>query len=380
MKRFVFLILLLIPYSAISQDFNTVYYNSNWEITSMKDAKYFRNSGFNPYTLKFDSIVVDHFMDGTIEMMGNYNSGKKNGQFIYYYPNQSVKFISNYSDNNRTGIWTSYFDNGQINKVVEYTNGEERLLEYYKENGKNVLKKLSGKYYLTFFLNPNFASFSESPSNDQTDKYNITGKLKNGYKNGLWEIKRYIKTSTRVGEGDWHTNYVPDDKFLLNFKNGTLINSRQYLQNNTLFRFIFNYDTLTYLIPEPEKIQITESLFRETGQKIKQNYVIKAIVDENRKSLKKVVIEDETELKDFFDMNFSRYVTNCSDTLKLKIILVYNDQGNISVESINPHIGSGIEKEVYRVIDMISEVKTRSKSSYLLNFRIRCIEELDYKK
>jgi antitoxin component YwqK of YwqJK toxin-antitoxin module len=378
MNKVLIILFLSVSTIAVAQDFNIVYYNSKWEVTSIKYAKYFRNSGFDPSTLTFDSIVTDHYMKGPIEMIGRYSKGIKNGQFIYYYPNQSVKLITTYTDNKRSGTWMSFYENGQIEKVVEYKEGKEILIKYNNKEGKSFLKDLTGKYSIETFYNYYFNAFSQSSLDDRSDRYLVTGKLENGFKTGLWTIKHYVPTSTRVGDGNWNTYYSSIKAFQLKFENGNFIKGWQYLSGN--LRTKIDFDTLTYLIPEPEKIKITESIFNEPGQLIKQNYLIKAVIASQQKSTKQVLIESETELKDFFYSNYSHYAQNCSDTIRMTIGLKFDDQGKISVSSISPHIGTGFEKEVYRVIGLISKVKIHSQSIYILNYRVLCVDELDFKK
>jgi antitoxin component YwqK of YwqJK toxin-antitoxin module len=69
----------------------------------MKDATYYRISGFNPDLMKFDSIVVDHYMDNNVEMIGQYHNGIKEGDFIYYFPDQTLRLSSSYVNNKRPG-------------------------------------------------------------------------------------------------------------------------------------------------------------------------------------------------------------------------------------------------------------------------------------
>jgi antitoxin component YwqK of YwqJK toxin-antitoxin module len=375
MKRCLFFFLVVSSHLAVSQDINTVYYNSKWEITSMKDATYYRHSGFEPSTLHFDSIVTDYYMNGAIEMQGKYNKGKKEGQFIYYYPNHEVRLITNYSNHKRSGVWTSFYENGLKDKVVEYIDGKEKLIESNDQNGNMILKNLTGKYSFDLVYNYSFPAFSQVHLDQQSGKYIISGKFSKGSKTGKWEIKKDDKISFKVNN-DWETSNVVSRAFQFKYKNGILIKGWEYKFNS---KSEINIDTLTYLIPEPEKIKITESLFCEPGQMIRQNYVIKAMLDLKAKSTLPVELEDETEFKDFFDLNFSKYIMDCSKSIWLTINLKYDENGSISVNSINPRASPVLEKEVYRIVALISKIKNHSPSNLVFSYRIHCLDELDYK-
>lgn len=367
-----------IPYFAISQDFKTVYYNSKWEITSMKFASFYRNSGFESNLLKFDSLVTDFYLNGSPEMIGMYDKGIKEGQFIYYYPNNKVRLITNYTNNKRSGVWTTFYENGAKNMVVEYNDGKEKLLEYNDQNGNKILKNLKGKCFLDMYYNYTFQVFSQFPLDDQSEKYKISGRVLNGLKSGKWLIKKQVQITTKTGGGSWHTIKLISKAYQFNYKDGCLQYGWKFNSNSKKNRI--EQDTLTYLIPEPGKIKITESLFSEPGQMIRQNYVIKAILDLRAKSIEPIEIEDESELKDFFSSNFSKYTRDCSKPIWLTIDLRYDEFGRVYVNSISPKTTSSFEKEVDRIMKLISKVKNHSQSNFRFNYRIQCLDELEFKK
>lgn len=377
MKNILFVIFVTIPYLAVSQVFNTVYYNSDWEMTSMEFATYYRNSGFESNSLKFDSLVTDYYLNGTIEMTGRYNKGKKDGQFIFYYPNQAVKLISNYSENKRSGVWTLFYENGLKNKVVEYDDGKERLIEFNDQNAKSILKNLTGRYSFDLYYDYHYDVFSQVPPQQGFKTYTISGTLKNGLKNGTWEIMRQEKSSSRIGNGDMHVRNIKYKEFQFKYKNGILTQGLEYKSDS---KFSITHDTLTHFILEPEKIGITESIFSEPGQLIRHNYVIKAILDLKSKSQKPIVLDKESELIDFFSENFSLYAGDCSKSVVLTINIKYDEYGRVIVNSISPKTSSGFEKEIYRIVSLISGVKNHSPFLFSFSYKIPCMDELDYKK
>ena len=346
-------------------------------MTSMKYATYYRNSGFESNSLKFDSIVTDYYLNGTIEMTGRYNKGKKDGQFVYYYPDQVVKLISNYSENKRSGVWSLFYENGVKNKVVEYEDGKERLIEFNDQNGKSILKNLTGRYTFDFFYDNHYEVFSQDTPQQTSKTYNISGTLLNGLKHGTWVIMRHDQSSSRIGNGDWHTKISKKKEFQFKYKNGILTQGLEYKSES---KFSIAYDSLTYFILEPEKIKITESIFSEPGQMIRHNYVIKAILDLESKSRKAIELDKESELITFFSENFSVYAGDCSQSILLTINVKYDESGRVNVNSISPKTTKGFEKEVYRIVSLISKVKNHSPFLFTFSFKTPCMDELDYKK
>ena len=94
MKNLIVAILIFCGHLVYSQDFDKAYYNAQWELTSFKYASYYRTSGFDQSSMKFDSTVTDYYMDGTTEMAGRYVSGVKEGDFIYYYPDHTLRLVT----------------------------------------------------------------------------------------------------------------------------------------------------------------------------------------------------------------------------------------------------------------------------------------------
>ncbi|HEX2956971.1 MAG TPA: hypothetical protein VHO70_09060, partial [Chitinispirillaceae bacterium] len=307
---------------------------------------------------------------------GYYSGGKKNGKFIYYYPDQSVKLVSHYTNDKRTGTWTSYHENGKVKKSIEYSDGKERLVKYCDKEGKDILNNLNGKYRSELFYNRYFDTCSDTAIG-RSERFLVSGRLKDGYKNGSWVIKKFIKTIRLIGNNYPKTKYYAAKAYNLNFQNGSFVDGWQINFKN---KKGIDCDTLTYLMTEPAKIAITESLIFEPQQGIRPNYVIKALEALQQKSIIKSEIESESELNNFFVSNYNHFVQNCSDTMRINIELKYEDNGKVRVVSVKPRISGGFETEVYRVVDLISRVKRHSPNGYTLNYRIRCIEEQEFMK
>jgi antitoxin component YwqK of YwqJK toxin-antitoxin module len=376
-KTLIIIIALALHQNLFSQDYNTIYYNSNWEVTSMKFRKYYRISGFDFKRMTFDSIVTDHFKDGNTEMTGKYLKGLKEGEFVFYYPNNSIKLIASYKNNMRSGLWTEYLENGDVSKEILYDNDKEKLLTYTDDKGVSKLKNGNCKFSMIFYFSPYFESYALIDTSESSIKHIIKGTIENGVKNGLWTLYEYNKIGSTSGNG-WITKLEPRKICSVKYKNGEFLSGTYFFQNG-LKKDIVS-DIFTYLILEPDKIQRTESFFLEPGQLIKQNYLIKALQKDQKLFESTTNLEDESEIIDFFKSNYSETVKNCVDTFRINISLKIDLLGKVMVNSINPKIPSAFEKEVKRVISKIEKVNHFNNSNVDFVYRVWCTDELDYKK
>lgn len=378
MKRIPILIFIMtLNQYANSQDYNVIYYNSNWEVTSVKFGKYYRISGFDQTKMTFDSLVLDHYMYGGLEMTGNYSTGLKEGEFIYYYPNNTLRLKTYYKNNMRSGSWTEYFENGEVHVDISYDNNKERLMQYKDTNGISMFKNGNGKFTMIRYYNPYFESFASVDTNRLSTKQILLGNIKNGYKNGIWTLTEYNKVNWLSGN-EWITKEEPRKICIIKYKDGEFLEGTYFLQDGIKKDIIT--DIFTYLILEPDKIVRTESIFFEPGQLIKHNYLIETVQNKLNKNESKTVIDDESQIIDFFNSKYSLTVKNCTDTFRINLSLKIDSLGKVTLGSINPKIPSAFEKEVNIVINKIDRVNHFTKRTLDFVYRVWCTEELDYKK
>lgn len=367
----------ILSYRASSQEFNKVFYNEKWEMTSMRYARYYRNSGFNKEKLVFDSLVFDHYPNGNIEMTGRYSDGSRNGDFVYYYTDNSIKLISCYKDNRRTGTWTSYYPNGQVRISVDYSQGE-RVIGYYDEQGNSLLKNLSGKFSSSFFYNYQYRCFSDSSLDGISQKFLAEGNLKSGFRDGTWILKKIITVSSRKDDGTWNEEETPETMYSFRYKAGKLMKGLYYSSEGKVQQT--SSDTLIWLINEPAKISITESLLTSPNRYIRQNYIINAIEAKERKLNVNSEVVNEKGIPQFFESNFSIFAGDCSDTLSMEIILKYDNENNVSVSSISPLINKAFEDEVKRIAGLIFKVGTHSSQEYHFTYRVKCLSKAEARR
>ena len=72
---------------------------------------------------KFTDIPFTGEMTGNPQ--GSYKNGKKDGAWVYYYPNGQVYYKGNYKNNKREGKWVYYYPNGQVHYKGNYKNNKK---------------------------------------------------------------------------------------------------------------------------------------------------------------------------------------------------------------------------------------------------------------
>ncbi len=172
---------LFIPKLAISQvtaNIKTIYLDSLWHETSQGNHKYYRViKGY--YSEKQDSYQIqDYYKSGVLEKEGmskNKEGNSREGEFIFYYENGTKKSVSNYTKNLLNGKELRWYENGKIKQEGEYIADEKKNQSEYKVNqfwdNSGVQKVTDG--------NGDYEEVGEKTFG--------SGKVKDGFKDGLWE-------------------------------------------------------------------------------------------------------------------------------------------------------------------------------------------------
>ncbi|MDG1174662.1 MAG: TonB family protein [Flavobacteriales bacterium] len=140
MKKLLLALALFTYLGSFSQDTLTTYYTESWNETSKKYAKFYRKS-FK--VAKKLYRVKDYFIDGQLQMTGNYSDKKykkKTGNFIYYFENGQKEMEGKYTKNKAVGEWTWWYDNGNLSQEGQYDAKGKRTghwKDYYEEGGLN---------------------------------------------------------------------------------------------------------------------------------------------------------------------------------------------------------------------------------------------------
>ena len=181
MKSILFAVLFfLVPKLCIAQlaaDDKMVYLDSTWNETSQDNYKYYRI--IKDFYLEKDLYVIyDYYKTGILQMQGLSNTkdgASKEGEFIYYYENGNKKAITNYIKSSAIGKCSEWYENGNKKLEGEYIEdkktfcGELKIFQFW--NSKYTQTVIDG--------NGDYEEISEF--------FYASGKIKDGFKDGLWE-------------------------------------------------------------------------------------------------------------------------------------------------------------------------------------------------
>jgi antitoxin component YwqK of YwqJK toxin-antitoxin module len=313
------------------------------------DQQYFlvdENCEYKTYTrvVKFDKsnggfngFFTDYFNDGTVCLMGNYISGKKDGNFKGFYPSGKPKFNISFKDDKQIGISEYYYPSGNLSHQIEFKNNKAFLKQYFNNYGQAQIKLGKGEYSFT----ENATGFNEYGFTAIT----YDGKVKNGLPQGNWRTVLEYNNNNRefigaemYSDGQFQTSnyYFPDRlpsstsliKFYPSFKadNATLFTYKNCtIDDNQGFNF--------YLQNQLNKAL---SLYVLTEKISSQTYIVTVAVNERGNSTKITFPEDiPSSLKNFTKKtleNINYWIPSfknretISDTLKIKIELTIDEK------------------------------------------------------
>ena len=182
------LLLLFIPFIISAQVYpDTIYYNSVWQICERSRADFYRLCSVKtePAWL-FTGKVKDFYMDGTLQMEGNYSSeGFRDGNFIFYYSNGKIEAQGRFVKDRLYGNWIFNYPD-ETKKAKLYYSGDALffiLIDYIDEKGSYLVKDGTGKFTI-----PVIDIYSDTG-------YLFTGEFINGEREGSWEYRLHDKTN-----------------------------------------------------------------------------------------------------------------------------------------------------------------------------------------
>lgn len=112
-----FLILLSFCISVSGQNIeDTIFYSSDWRITSREFASYYRITDFNIPNKCFSGVVSDYTINNDkLIMSGHYANCQRNGIFSLY-TDTGDSLNLNFKNGDRTGIWSKFDSAGNLIK------------------------------------------------------------------------------------------------------------------------------------------------------------------------------------------------------------------------------------------------------------------------
>ncbi len=354
MKKKLLLLQIVIPLMLLGQEYDKAYFNKEWLLTSIDSAIYYRISGFNDSVPEYDGVVIDYYLKtDSIQMVGYYKNGYRNGEFKFFFPNGKERLIINYLNNERTGFWKEFYDNGNVKIELKYEDDNELLIQLNNEDGNTLIKKNKVDYEFNETEPPR--RIWEVPYPIIITK-RIKGKLVNDIRNGKWVVYyNNVEVSTLI------------------YKNGNLIDG--YLLVNSQKLPITNSLAFS-LMNDPIKLTVTESLFLQPGAIIKNNYVVDALNTYKIRMRKKTKINSNQELIDYINYNF--VLKSRKDESVIKIIIYMTDKESFECTTI-PRLSSTMLEELNSVLSTVEILNLDSSDSLILDYIITKEENLNLK-
>jgi antitoxin component YwqK of YwqJK toxin-antitoxin module len=239
-----------------------LYLSCNGNLTTKEKATYKRIALFEKERLAFKGNVIDNYYPKeTIALKANYQNGLYNGRITNYYVNGKIKETGNYKNNNRDSIWTFYYKNQVVEKKIDYSNAQQKLIEYFKNNGKPIF--LDGNGIYKGYSNVDYTS---------CEQHKIKGELKDGVMVGRWTINFSHSVCTEVFEnGKFIRGHeTPHNR---TYESTSMINPSgfPYYKNITILNFLIAYNKSGLYWPTYNKMDFEKGFLSELEQKIKGN-------------------------------------------------------------------------------------------------------------
>ncbi|WP_298136459.1 hypothetical protein [Flavobacterium sp.] len=133
--------------------------------------QYFKNAAPKEINLTKKAFEIFN-LDGTKFVDGEFEKGRKTGEWIYYHNNGNVRIKESFKDGKINGIQYNYRKNGNTSVICNYINGDlNGLYEYYDDSGLN-----NSAYYVNDEKNGPSTNYYPNNKIKKEDFY-VDGKL-----------------------------------------------------------------------------------------------------------------------------------------------------------------------------------------------------------
>ncbi len=144
MKKIIILILCnLLLKSIYSQESLEIFYDSKFKITLKEFATFKRIWKTRELG---NGQFVDIGIDGKKICEGTYKNYKKEGDFIFYYPNNQISSQGKYLNDRRIDKWIFFYNNGSVNYKINFSSDKFCVNESYDSIGNNLITNGNGKF------------------------------------------------------------------------------------------------------------------------------------------------------------------------------------------------------------------------------------------
>ena len=186
---------------------------------------------------------------GNTALVQTFENGKQNGPFEVHYLDGKLQIKGNYKDDKKDGVWEYYREDGTLEGKVTYKNDEANgKYEAYFENGKTLYSDgtyVNGKkngiekeYYMSGKLQSATTYKNDTPEETimyypsgkiyMKRNYNKTHEITYYYENGQFFLSGYVKNNTAYGEWKYYD------------KKGKLVTKGEYNQISKTFETVFD--------------------------------------------------------------------------------------------------------------------------------------------
>jgi len=342
MKKYLILIfgLTLFLLSLKGQDKIILYYNSDWEITQKEKAVFYRESEYNLNDFKLNGKVVDYnISDSAVLMEGNYLNNKREGTFVFYYPNGVTESIGEYKSNKRTGTWYYYYKNSNLKQKVYFPENANKynftVIDFYDNKGKQMIKNGTGKW-----INDSIQTFDGLCT--------ITGSFRDSLKNDKWILKRISDNKVM------HTE---------NFNKGKLIEATLFIggKYGTVNSEILNKipDENQYKLHTTEEFTLDTSVFAKSILNSDVETIFKTVTGKEYKiqNRKAGYLYGDYSMLDFISQNISYPIRARTDGITgiVYVSVTIDSSGKTKEVKLLRGIRSDIDNEAVRVIKLIND-------------------------
>ncbi|HSH52304.1 MAG TPA: hypothetical protein VK982_11335, partial [Bacteroidales bacterium] len=171
---------------------------------------------------------IDYYPKGNKKAEGYYKNDKKTGKWIFYFPNERVKQTGTYSNGKLSGSWKWYYKNGQLRKEEFYIYGlpDGESIEY-SDSGTVITEGI--------YIQGEKEGIWNYDIGDQTE----TGKYIMGLKDGKWY--RYYKSNDELAYEGLFLQGSRDGKHVYYYPNGN-VKEIQYYETGQKVKSWAKYD------------------------------------------------------------------------------------------------------------------------------------------
>lgn len=178
MKILCLFLLFITSFTAFANPPDTLYYNGKWHLCEPYKALFYRVAAVERKDILFDGPVKDYIKGSNrLLMEGNYEMGKKDGLFTFYYLNGQPLSHGQFVNDKKTGQWQRFHHNGKLQLVTEYTSDHQQLLQaLWDSTGNQLVADGNGLW----------SEVSRNTDNNRIIM--VTGIVENGKRHGNWQV------------------------------------------------------------------------------------------------------------------------------------------------------------------------------------------------